>query len=186
MLRTTTVWQGGIGAPYYNQLYFAGVTEGEANAAAAAARQFWGGLSNVIAAGETGLVNAEVEVVDPATGQVTATFQTTTTGMTGSASGESLPPANQGLARLLTNSFVNGRRVRGRVFIPSPTEAQALDGAPATAYVSFVNSALADLLSFGEAAGNLVVYSPTHRISAVVTDTSVWTSAYAVLRSRRD
>lgn len=186
MIRVTTRFIGMTGSPYYNTLYFGGATQGEADAAAAAARQFWGGCASGISTLLDGQVLSEVEFVDPATGQVTGTEATTTTAIEGFAAGEPLPPANQGLCRLLTNTFVNGRRLRGRVFVPGPTEAMSGGVAPTTTYLGYLNTAIGLLQSEGIAAGNAGVYSPTHRVFAPITSGTAWSEGWAVLRSRRD
>lgn len=186
MLRVTTIWQGGAGTPYYNQLYFIGSTSGEAVAAATAARNFWGGCANGIGDSLTGQVQTEVEQVDPNTGQVLDVFPTSTAALEGFATGEELPPANQGLIRLLTSVFVAGRRLRGRVYVPAPVEGDASNGAPSGTYVGYLEDAIAALITDGQAAGGPCVYSPTHRIFGEITSGSVWTENFAVMRSRRD
>lgn len=186
MLRVTTVFVGAVGAPYYNQLYFGSATTADAQAAATAARQFWGNASNAMSTLISGTINPEVELVDPSTGQVTDVLNTVTTGISGSATGEPLPPANQGLIRLLTGTFVNGRRLRGRVFVPGPTETQASSGVPGSSYLDFCQDAIDALLTSGADAGGAQIYSPTHRVAANITSGNTWAGGYAVLRSRRD
>lgn len=186
MIRIRTQFVGEDGSPYHNTLYFGGDTAGEADAAANAARIFWGNCANAMSTLLTGTINGEAEFVDVATGQVTGTEAVSQSAIEGFAAGSILPPANQGLCRMLTNTFVNGRRLRGRVFVPGPTEALAESGLPTATYLGYLNDGIADLLTEGAAAGNFGIYSPTHRVFGEVVGGTAWAENYAILRSRRD
>lgn len=186
MLRTTTRFIGMTGAPYYNQLFFGGSTVGEAQAAADAARLFWGNCANGMSTLLEGQVLPEVVDIDPATGQQIDAFNTTTSIIDGFAAGETLPPANQGLVRFTTSTFVNGRRLRGRVFIPGPTEAMSSGQQPTATYLGYLTDAIDDLITASGPAGDLVIYSRTHLTAGVVTGGTGWGSGWGILRSRRD
>lgn len=181
MLRVTTTTTGPAGAPYYTTMYFEGAVLADAQAASNAVKQFWTDCSSAIGATTNMLVNSEVEVVDPASGQVTGTFNVPQLVVGGVAGGDHLPDFTQGLVRWLTGIYVNGRQLRGRTFIPSPTEAAHTGGNPTAGYVSDVQAAADTLMGTSD----LGVYSPTHRVFALGTTASVW-QRWALLRSRRD
>lgn len=184
MLRVTGVFTGTPGSPMYNQLYFGGDTSGEAAAAANAADSFWGHLQNALDTRLEYTTGGEVEQVDPATGQIVDVHTITPQTVSFSGTGEPLPPATQGLLRLRTNNFVNGRRIRGRIFIPGVTELMTVDGQVITATQTLFTDAGNLLITNGAGAGGLIVYSPTHHQEAPVVAVSPW-SQFAVQRSRR-
>jgi hypothetical protein len=120
-------------------------------------------------------------VVDPTTGQPTGTAGSgPDISATGSAHGDPIPYSSQGLGQIHTGVYVNGRELRGRIFLPGATEDDSVDGKPATGYVSDVAAQLVTLSSSA-----LCVYSPTHHMFASNSTTACW-NQWAVLRSRRD
>jgi hypothetical protein len=185
MLRTTATITGYQGAPYWNQLHFGGDTAGEAVAAADAAESLWQQLANFLATPGSVLVSSDVEQIDPATGQIVNVFPASTAAINFVAAGDILPYSTQGLIRLRTGDFVNGRELRGRIFIPGWVETASTAGNPTAPAVGAMNAAAASLLSAGAGAGGLGVYSPTHRVFSLVSVAQTWTQ-WAVLRSRRD
>lgn len=184
MLRVNGVFSGSNGAPMYNALYFGGLTSGEAGAAATAARSFWNHMANALNGQMAYTTGSEVDVVDPVTGQITSTFSITPQTVDFTGTGEVLPQATQGLVRLRTNTFINGRRVRGRIFIPGVTELMSTAGTPISGTQTLFQDAANLLITNGAGAGGLVVYSPTHGQSAPVVSASPW-DQFAVQRSRR-
>jgi hypothetical protein len=184
MLRLTTLMTGLAGAPYYSTQYFDGSTSGEAGAAEDALHNFWGSLVGFIASGLTMQILPEADVVDPATGLVTDTFPIVSTPIV-STGNAPLPKATQGLLRLRTGTFIAGRRIQGRIFIPAMANDSQLGGIPSTAFLAALNGAGATLLTDAAPAGGLVVYSRKNLERGEVTSTSAWTQ-FAVLRSRRD
>ena len=185
MLRVNGVFTGKPGAPYYNQLHFGGSTSLEAVAAANAADDFWNHMANALDTQMTWSSGPEVELVDIATGQVTDSFAITPETVDFTGTGEVLPYATQGLLRLRTNTFINGRRVRGRIFIPGVTEFMNTGGTVILATQTLFQDAGNLLLTSASGAGGLVVYSPTHREAAPVASCAPW-DQWAVQRSRRD
>lgn len=185
MLRTLTTWTNVQGAPYYTNLYFGGDTEGEADAAVAAIDGFLADLDPSLVNGMVATVDSEVELVDPASGNVTGVYGTAGATETFVAGGDPLPYSTQMLIRWRTGQYVNGREVRGRTFIPGWTESSSTNGKPLPGTVSTMATIAASFLTAASGAGGLVIYSPTHGLDASVTSTSVW-SEWAVLRSRRD
>lgn len=185
MLRVTTVLTGAAGMPAYNNLYFGGLTAGEAQAAADAARAFWDDFAATLVGTFTANVESDVASVNPATGQTVEVFNTTTLPIAFTAAGDALPNATQGLIRLRTGDFVNGRELRGRIFIPRWPEAASAAGVPMAGSITLMDDAVNALIAAGSAAGDLAVYSTTHRQFSLVTSGNAWTE-WAVLRSRRD
>jgi len=94
-----------------------------------------------------------------------------------------LSPATQGLLQLRTGLITFGRLLRGRLFLPGPTEQANNDGKPDAAYIADYDAAAAALA--GDANTDLVVWSRTHGVKSVVTSALTW-NQWAVLRSRRD
>jgi len=186
MLRITTEFSGTLqGTPYFNQLYFGGDTSGEADAASAAVAAWWVAMEDAFSLLLTWTINTEAEFVDEVTGQITG-IETVPGGTgIGDATGDALSPASQGLVRWRTGVFVAGKEIRGRTFIPGPTEDVNQLGHPSAGYLPLVNTAAADLITAASGGGGLVVWSRTHGQAAAVATGSVW-NQWAVLRSRRD
>lgn len=120
--------------------------------------------------------------IDIATGQLMAIATTTGASAGGAAAGDRLPNSVQGLARLFTGAVTNGRLLRGRLFLPGPTE-QSSNGMPISAYLTAYNNALAALIADPDS--EWAVWSRTHAATAAIQQATVW-SQWAVLRSRRD
>ena len=181
MLRTTTVMTGIAGSPYYSSFHFEGTLQAEADAAAAATRTFWDGVSSSISSLVTINVQDEVEVVDVASGQTTQVYQSPTTPVSGVPNTEIMPTYSQGLVRWLTGIYVGGRQLRGRTFIPGVVEAVSSGGVPAASYIADTLAAANALLGTSD----FGIYSPTHGQFVLGATASVW-DQWAVLRSRRD
>lgn len=191
MLRVTTTMTGLAGAPYYSTQYFGGTTSGEALAAADAVWEFWGDLVGLITAGLSMTVAPEVDLINANTGLVEDTFPSGSPAAVVSTGNAPLPKATQGLLRLRTGSFIAGRRIQGRIFIPALANDAQLGGVPSGAFLTGLQSAGDALALAAVGAGGLVVWHrPTTTggsdgVDAVVTSVSPWTQ-FAVLRSRRD
>ena len=186
MLRISTTFTGSIpGLPYFSQHYFGGDTGGEADAANAAIVAFWTAAEDAFTSSLTWTVSTEAEFVDEVTGQVTGVETTAGGTGIGDAAGQILSPASQGLIRWRTGVFVGGKEIRGRTFIPGPTEDINEIGVPSSGYFPVTNGAAAGLISGSSAAGNFGIWSRTHGQFAVAVTGSTW-NQWAVLRSRRD
>lgn len=127
-------------------------------------------------------------VLDPADGDQIAEVSLAAFSVAGGQNDDLLPSATQGLVNWRTNDFVDGRRVRGRTFIPGLTEgASGLSGTLTGTSLTTIQTAAT---AYADAAGNPAVV--WHRPSAegpgsihnIVTATVG--SKFAVLRSRRD
>jgi len=180
--RIRTTFTGGPGGPYLSTFYFnvvGGLTAANANAATGT---FWNAIKAHIHPSISFATEAEVAEVDIATGQVTGIVAVTPVTGTGTGSGELLPSATQGLLRWRTGTFVAGREVRGRTFIPGGLESESGSGVPAAGYITAINTAAAALIA--DANSDLMVYSKKNRDAVPALSGSTW-SQWAVLRSRR-
>ena len=184
MLRVTTRIIGVTGAPYYNNLFFGGSTLTEAQAAHAAAAAFWQSLGGDLTTAAEGHVEPDVAQIDPATGLQTGNYVVPEV-VVDFAGGAVLPWTTQGLLQLRTGQFVNGRELRGRIYVPAVPSEYNSGGAPSVAYIGQLNTAAAALLAGQAPAGGLVVYSRTHKIARAVTNINAW-NQFAELRTRRD
>lgn len=182
MYRVRTVISGGQGGPYLSTMYFnvvGGLTAANANAAVGT---FWNSVKAKMGNSLSYATEAEVAEVDIATGQVTGIAAVTPQTGTGTPTTDMCPWTTQGLIRWRTGIFVGGREVRGRTFVPGPTEVENTAGVPAAAYVTALNAAASALIA--DANSDLMVYSKKNRDAVPVLSGSTW-SQWAVLRSRR-
>ena len=184
MIRVRSVLTGVAGAPYYTNHYFdAGGLGGQEQDAVDAVGDFWNAF-------DTSLDNAlqintdpEVPTINAVTGAITSSVATTPFFNQFASTGEALPPATQLLIRWTTPTFVSGRRLRGRTFIPGCTEdSNTSTGTPAAGFSTPVNAAVAALTGGAVA---LCIWSRTHGVAIPVSSGTYW-SQWAILRSRRD
>lgn len=185
MIRITTDFAGMPGTPYYSTLYFQGETQAAATAAAAQANAFWEGVDNVMSTGLTWNVQDDAEVVNPATGQVTGIFAVSGLSGAGEDPADEMPGNVQGLMRWRTGVYIGGREVRGRTFIPSPTEAANNGGFPSAAYITALTNAVTQMRLVETPGSEQVIWSPTKGVAHLVSAEIPWTN-WATLRSRRD
>lgn len=188
------VWSGLPGTPYLSLFHFEYITA-KADAAMVAVSAFLQSCQGSIALGLLGHIEPDQNVIDAASGQIEA-IETSTAGLdrTGTNATEPLPPATQGVVRLSTDNVLNGRRVRGRLFVPSPCEGSS-NGAPVAAYLTAVGGASNTLLTASGSHGLWVVFSrpraATHPLGArpgtwsEIRSASVW-NKWGVQRRRRD
>lgn len=188
MLRVRTTWTAPVGGPYLSTHYFSGL-EDPTHAQTVATRigDFWTSVSDVLAEEAAWAVEATVDALDEATGTLTDSFAVTPANGAGLLSnGHFLPAAAQALVRWNTSQIVNGKRVRGRTFIPGIGENFNDDGMFTSAGIGIVLPA-AQLLTGNE----LVVWhrptllNPSGGVAVSVDSASVW-NQFAVLTSRRD
>lgn len=180
-----TEFTGSEGAPYLSTIYCESAA-GTAQQAATAVGAFWGSVDAIISTTCLWSQLPEVKLLNTATGILENVFTITPATGAGGDAGEPIPQSNQYLIRLFTPGVVNGRRVRGRIFVPAPTQAGNENGNVAPGYVSAINTSAALLVS-PTSADPCVWHRPVngaggsaHSISSV----STW-SEFAVLRSRR-
>lgn len=128
--------------------------------------------------------------VEATTGVLTAAFAgTDPTSTVCTGTGDSLPRQTQGLIRWATSTVIDGRRLRGRLFVPAPNEASnGATGLPSSAYITALTTAGATVFTAGATASAPVVWHRPRPGSvgahALITSASGGT-AWSVLRSRR-
>lgn len=162
MMRVRTVIGGGLTAgPGLHTAYWQSASEDDAAAGVITNSMiaFWEAIKSHITGGGTLTVQGAVDVIDPATGELTASLTGNSGVTTGTGSTELLPRQAQGGIALFTPGIVAGRRVRGRWNIPGPHEVDNTAGGPVAAYVAALNGAVAALVGPGGAATQIVVWS---------------------------
>jgi hypothetical protein len=115
-------------------------------------------------------------------GALEAITTVTSSQAAGTAAGDLIPFATQGLLRLFTPTIVNGRLLQGRIFLPGSVESDS-NGGPTGTYMSDYNAAGNALA--GDASTSWIVWSRTHAAFSAISEASTW-NKWAVLRSRRD
>lgn len=153
-------------------------------------RLFWVALAGVMDDALTIDFDPICIAVEATTGVLTGAFAgTDPTSVVGTAAGDPLPMQTQGLVRLQTSTVIAGRRVRGRLFVPGPPEAENTSaGVPSGSYTTALANAGAALLAAGSTASAAVIW---HRPTAgaggaspVITGVS-GSPTWSVLKSRR-
>lgn len=182
MWRVDTVTTGLGGAPFYTRLFF-GDTTGTPAGAVGLVFDFWSTLAPKIDNALTMTIDGIVTVVDEGTGMITGTISTgSSSTVVGTDAGLQTPEATQGLISWRTGSYVNGREVRGRTFIPGPTQSSVTNGEPAAAYQTALEAGAGILWAGTEA--RFGIYSTTNHVFRAAVSGQAWTE-FAVLRSRR-
>lgn len=184
IIRVRTTFTGVPGAPYLSTTFWTRVDSGSAPAAASAVGAFWTAMNGNLHQDVEWNVEPFADVIDEVTGNLTGQ-DPIGGGESGSGTdtGELMPTQTQGLLRLATSDVVAGRVLRGRLFIPAPTEGANDQGKPVSSYLSALSSAYTALTSDPDA--ELLIWSRTHGTAKAVTGGQPW-NQWAVLRSRRD
>lgn len=193
VLRITADWTGTVTGLASTTFYFISDDPGPqdpatAQAAATKVRNFFQTIRPVLAPGIVITVNPVASVISTQTGQLQSQV-----GVDGGApmtaqGASGFARAAGGLVRLTTSTFVNGRTLKGRVFIvPLAGEAWNTTGVLASSTLTQMQGAGAALLAAGP--GTLVVWhrpkGGTGGSLAAVTSVQVPVEG-AVLTSRRD
>lgn len=205
LLRVTTLLSGGwvAGGGVVTHHFIAGSTTGAQ--ATSAVFNFWNYNPGIFVSGTKFSVQAEVEQIDDATGDLLGVLSGTASSVTASGAGEGGPPATQGLIRWRTGVVEDSREIRGRTFLPAVPVSQIDDGRPIAGYISAATTMAGLLVS--DASTTLAVWRRPRPFrpqvgvkgdrwylpqqleragsSAAVVTYSLWDS-FAVLRSRRD
>jgi len=190
ILQVQTNWTG-PSAPLLSTMYF-DPNFGTQNAADAV-RQFWADLNTVIRGTFVAQVNPEVRTLNEVNGQLVAVSAVTTAPVTMTDTGDILDLL-QGMIRFFTDTVVDGRQVKGRIFIPGPTEAvNDATGRPSpTAYLGTLTTAAGNLIGdpdsqlqvwhrpLFDADGNLIRDGSAHDVTGQQAST-----AWSYLRTRR-
>lgn len=182
--KVTTIWTGYPGTPWYSTHWF-DVGDGSGSADYVAyVGDFWLGIADQISSTVTFSVQGAVEEIDVATGQVVGGATASDAVGVGTATGDILPPMSQGLLRLGTGYYANGRQLRGRLFIPAPVESES-NGVPSSDYRAQIVQGGNSLQSSDEANGAWVVYSRRNHVAEYINAISA-APFWASLRTRRD
>lgn len=173
-----TVEGGGLSTFYFNDA----VGTAAQNVSSVAA--FLAGTEGSRSSGLAWATVADVATLNVGSGALESITATTPSTGVGTASGDVLPMITQGLLRLVTSQIVNGRLLRGRLFLPGPVETvNSSAGAPLSGYLTDYNGDAATLVA--DANSDWSVWSITHGVLASVQTATVW-NKWASLRSRRD
>jgi hypothetical protein len=161
-----------------------------ATEAHARVRAFWNNLAPAVGASSTLTIFPEVDEIEETNGAIVGqTVGTLPPAVTFSAAGDFLPYQTQALLRLTTGTFIDGRRLRGRQYLPGWTElSNTSGGVPAGSSVANITSAAALL-------GTTIVTPMNQRVwhrpkagspglSAIVVARQAGVN-WAVLKSRR-
>jgi hypothetical protein len=202
MLRVRVVGTGWSGAPALSTFYFLASAYDGAAASDAVARVHAHFLTSaaVFPPAAAFQVDSNVDVLDPLNGNVTATLGATgQLAVQGAATNAAyLPPANCLLLQLETQTYLAGRRVRGRSYIGPVSVLQATatggvafgDGIAASSGIAFFNGTpIANLAVWRRPrpAGSGVKGNLPQRDGSAAVVTSLGVSPkFAVLKSRRD
>lgn len=169
--------------PGLSTFYFA-EGSGSAAAAAIAVKNFLNAIRSRVNDGGSMMIEGDVALIEATTGEVVGVNQVTQDTVTGADGGEALPLATQGLLQLRTGVYVGGRELRGRLYIPAPTEGMnTVNGVPDAIYTGQIAAAGNALILDG--GSDWVVYSRKHAAFSSVAACTGW-SKWAVLRTRRD
>ena len=196
--RVRTVFTGVAGSPFYNNLYFGTIADViNPQACVDAVDVAWTTLTSIMRIDLIGAIEAEVPIIEDTTGEIQSVVSTTGGVVDPTSAAEPLPTASQGLVRISTNTFLNGRRLRGRIFVPGLTEASQSTGVPNASTITSLAAMGMSLIN--DANTNLVIYrrprpeedppNPNKPArdgaSASAVSATGW-GQFAVLRSRRD
>jgi hypothetical protein len=184
MLRVRVAWTG-PSSPLLSTHYFHPSVESTSTATACftAVATFWNTIRPRVNIGFAYSVQQQVDQLD-LSGSLTGSFTATNTAnAAGTDSGDLLPTQTQGEVAFLTGSFLSGRRLQGRVYVPGPTEASNTAGVPIAAYLTDLNSAGATYAADATNVNPSVWSRSAGAISDI--DSAVARSGWRVLRSRR-
>lgn len=183
--RVRTVATGVAGTPWYTNMYFTRVAtteQGHVDAVVA----FWQAIADQLDNSVSWAVEGDCAQIDDATGNIVGVDSATGASVVGAETANALPPANQALIHWLTGSFIGGRQLRGRTFIPGLCVDQTgSTGVLQAATRTDILTAAEGLITASSGPGPLRVLSKKNLTSAVVADATVPTEV-AVMRSRRD
>lgn len=165
ILRTSASIGGTLmSSPGISQVWWAPQTAGGSTADAtdclARFRAMWDAVKALMSPGITLTFDNVCLAIEATTGVLQGTFTgTLPLSVTGTGVTDALPRQTQGLLRVSTNTVINGRRVRGRLFVPGPVETHNdSSGLPNSTYTSTLTTAAAGLLVAGATTSMPVVW----------------------------
>lgn len=183
--RVRTVATGVAGTPWYTNWYFT-YTIGTEQDHIDLAVQFWTDIQANLDNSVTWTVEGDCAIVDDSTGAIVGVESGTGAAVAGTETASALPPANQALIHWLTGSFIGGRQIRGRTFIPGLcTDQTGSTGQLVAGARTDYSDAAGALITNSSSPGPLRVFSRRNGTSAVV-QTATVPIVVSVMRSRRD
>lgn len=183
--RVRSVATGVPGTPWYTNMYFTYVTT-TAQAHVDLVRDFWTALAASLDNSVTWTIEGDCAVVDDITGQITGIDSVIARTVVGGSSTSALPPAVNAILNTFTGTFVGGRQLRGKIWLPGWVNSVSDSlGAPTTSLKTLLITQGQNLITNSSSPGPLRVWSKKNGTSAVVN--SVGTpSKFGSMRSRRD
>lgn len=174
---------GGPSGDWLTLFHFDRLLGGTAQDSVDTARDFWDalktGMSNVV----TVNIDGAVEIVDPSTGSPTGIDTATSRTVSGTFTGDVLPYQTQGLIYWNTGTWVGGRQVRGRTFVPAiPENYNDPSGVPSSAYMTLLANAANVFVN--ATICQPTVYSRTHHQDYPITSAHPQ-NQWAIMRTRR-
>lgn len=188
MLRVRVNWTAPVGGPYLSTFYrnVGTPVQADADDFASDVGDFLNAVDAVINLAVLWAVEASVDDLDAADGSLLNTFGVVPDSGNGGSTADALPAVAQMLVRWPTNAVINGRRVRGRTFLPGVSEAFSIGQKPLAAGILTVLTAAQAL----QASGLTIWHRPTGTPPSggqpiEATGAAVW-DQFAYLSSRRD
>lgn len=192
MYRVRTTFLGLGGQPWLHTFYYTSATFDATSAQQSVdgARDFWAAMKSSMVSSVTWTVSGTVDEILDTTGGLLGSLTVTARSDGGSATGDMLPPAIQGLIRWDTGVIVRGKRLRGHSYLPGSNETQnGSTGLPAGNIIA--NAAAAVTAGAFTPTPDLLVWSRPNAVKGYVGQAhpviaGSFQPQWAVLRSRRD
>jgi len=138
----------------------AGGSTADATDCLARFRTVFDGLKSHVSTGITWSFDQTVLAIEATTGVLVTTFTgAAALSVTGTAAGDGLPRQTQGLIRWGTATVIAGRRLRGRLYVPAPPEADNdATGVPSSTYKNDVTTAAATIFIAGATSSEACIW----------------------------
>lgn len=144
LMRVRTAWSG-LATGLLSTHYFGPVPGAETTADIQACvdriRDFWTAMAPRINSGSTAVVQGQVDVIQDTDGQLFDSHVVTSRSIPTSNVGDPCPFQTQGILAWNTSTIVAGHRLRGRTFIPLPSETDSVSGSPNATYLTALGAA---------------------------------------------
>lgn len=184
MIRIRVTWSGLAGGPWLSTFYFSDTfNQTNVDAARNAVNNLLNGYRSLMASGCS--ISATVADNISLAGVLSGSLQLTSAiALTSNGAGNWLPRECQALVQIRTGSYIGGRELRGRWYLPQPTAGQAdANGNPSSTFQGTVNALLNTYRTTG--GYTPVVWSKKSAASSTMSSMAV-APYFAVQRRRRD